>query len=76
MTPYRLGILAMYLSEQRLEELSYFRKLSTYGHKLGIQILVFTPDDVDKNKKNQSSGLRCGLRQMAAQVGTPSRADL
>ncbi|MEK3910426.1 YheC/YheD family protein [Paenibacillus sp. FSL H7-0331] len=51
MTPYRLGILAMYLSEQRLEELSYFRKLSTYGHKLGIQILVFTPDDVDKNKK-------------------------
>jgi hypothetical protein len=51
MTPYRLGVLAMYLSERRLEELSFFRKLSVYGHKLGIQVLVFTPDDIDRSKR-------------------------
>jgi hypothetical protein len=49
-TPYRLGILAMYLSERKLEELAYFRKLSIFGQKLGIQVLVFTPDDIDGSK--------------------------
>lgn len=44
---YQLGILAMYLSERRLEELAFFRKLSVYGHKLGIEVLVFTPDDIE-----------------------------
>jgi hypothetical protein len=40
----------MYLSGKRLEELSFFRKLSVYGPKLGLDVLVFTPDDVAGNK--------------------------
>jgi hypothetical protein len=51
MTPYRIGILAMYLSERKLEELAYFRKLSIAGYKLGMQVLVFTPDDIEANKR-------------------------
>lgn len=51
MAPYRLGVLAMYLAERRLEELSFFRKLSVYGMKLGIQVLVFTPDDIDSGRR-------------------------
>lgn len=31
-----------------MEELSFFRKLSVNGQKLGMEVLVFTPDDVDK----------------------------
>ncbi|TDG00980.1 YheC/YheD family protein [Paenibacillus piri] len=40
----------MYLPGKRLEELSYFRKLSVYGKKLGLEVLVFTPDDLDHVK--------------------------
>jgi glutathione synthase/RimK-type ligase-like ATP-grasp enzyme len=43
----RLGILAVYLVGKRLEELSYYRKLSRQGHKLGLQVEVFTPEDVE-----------------------------
>ncbi|NHN31588.1 YheC/YheD family protein [Paenibacillus sp. S3N08] len=41
----------MYLSERKLEELAYFRKLSIAGRKLGLQVLVFTPDDIDGSKR-------------------------
>lgn len=47
---YPFGVLAMYLTGQRLEEISFFRKLSISGQKLGLEVLVFTPDDVDKAK--------------------------
>ncbi|CAG7631175.1 YheC/YheD family protein [Paenibacillus allorhizosphaerae] len=43
---YKVGILAMYLTGRKLEEVSYFRKLSVTGRKMGIEVLVFTPDDV------------------------------
>ncbi|TBL75080.1 YheC/YheD family protein [Paenibacillus thalictri] len=46
----RLGILAIYLSDNRLEERSYFRKLCIQGNRLGIESVVFTPDDVDEAK--------------------------
>ncbi|MEK8126805.1 YheC/YheD family protein [Paenibacillus filicis] len=45
----QVGVLAMYMSERRLEELSFFRKLSVLGQKLGVEVLVFTPDDVHDN---------------------------
>lgn len=51
MATLRLGVLAMYLSGQRLEERSFFRKLSVYGKELGVQPVVFTPDDYDASKK-------------------------
>lgn len=47
---YPFGVLAMYLTGHRLEELSFFRKLSINGQKLGLEVLVFTPDDVDRVK--------------------------
>jgi glutathione synthase/RimK-type ligase-like ATP-grasp enzyme len=48
---YRLGVLAVYDQKKQLEELSFYRKLSQYGQKLGIEIEVFTPDHVkNKNK--------------------------
>lgn len=50
MAPKRLGILATYLSNARLEELSFFRKLSMEGRKMGLQVEVFTPDDVEDAK--------------------------
>jgi hypothetical protein len=45
----RLGILVIYLSQGRLEELPFFRRLSTEGRRLGLQIEVFAPNDVDEN---------------------------
>jgi hypothetical protein len=42
----RLGVLAVYMSGSRLEELSFYRKLITEGKKLGLQVEVFTPSDV------------------------------
>ncbi|MDR6879174.1 YheC/YheD family protein [Bacillus sp. 3255] len=47
MSSQRLGVLAIYLSKSRLEELSYFQRLSTEGRKLGVQVEVFTPSDVE-----------------------------
>ncbi len=55
MAQKRLGVLAVYLSRGRLEELSFFRKLSLEGRKLGIQIEVFTPKDVDSDSRIKTS---------------------
>lgn len=41
-----LGIMALYLDGGKIEELPYFRKLSETGPKLGLNIFVFTPEDV------------------------------
>ncbi|MCP1306193.1 YheC/YheD family endospore coat-associated protein [Paenibacillus tyrfis] len=46
----QLGVLAMYMPGRKLEELSFYRKLSIYGQKLGVDVFVFTPDDVDDNR--------------------------
>ncbi|SDC08109.1 Glutathione synthase/RimK-type ligase, ATP-grasp superfamily [Paenibacillus sp. UNCCL117] len=45
----QIGVLAMYMNGRRLEELSFFRKLCVSGEKLGVEVLVFTPDDVHEN---------------------------
>jgi hypothetical protein len=42
----RLGVLAVYMGKERLEELSFYKKLSTEGRKLGLEVEVFTPQDV------------------------------
>ncbi|WP_281885726.1 YheC/YheD family protein [Paenibacillus sp. YYML68] len=41
-----LGVLAMYLEGRRLEELAFFKKLCIQGRKLGLDVMIFTPDDV------------------------------
>lgn len=46
-----LGVMALYLKPGKLEELSYFRKLSTAGKKLGLHVIVFTPEDVEDEAK-------------------------
>ncbi|NOV01269.1 YheC/YheD family endospore coat-associated protein [Paenibacillus planticolens] len=47
MSSQRLGVLAIYLSKSKLEELSYFQRLSKEGKKLGVQVEVFSPTDVE-----------------------------
>jgi hypothetical protein len=47
---YQVGVLAMYMQGKKLEELSFFRKLCVNGRKLGLEVLVFTPDDVHESK--------------------------
>lgn len=44
---HQIGVLAMYLPGRRLEEISFFRKLCVAGNKLGLEVLIFTPDDMD-----------------------------
>lgn len=62
----------MYLSGKKLEELSYFRKLSTIGQSLGLELVIFTPDDVG------SQGVRAlvydtkGKRWVRKRVPLPS----
>jgi hypothetical protein len=43
----RLGILAVYMDNDRLEELPFYKKLSMEGRKLGLAVEVFTPSDVE-----------------------------
>ena len=51
MSVQRLGVMAVYLDNKRLEELSFFRKLSVYGKNLNLEIAVFTPADVHKDQR-------------------------
>lgn len=46
-----LGVMALYLKNRTIEELAFFRKLTTAGAKRGIDVFVFTPEDVDEDKK-------------------------
>lgn len=46
----RLGVLAIYFNRKHLEELAYFQKLSQRGRKLGLDVFVFTPEDVRPEK--------------------------
>lgn len=45
-----LGILTLYLNERKtIEELSVYRKMSKVGEQLGLDVVVFTPDDVEED---------------------------
>ncbi|MDP5274395.1 YheC/YheD family endospore coat-associated protein [Chengkuizengella axinellae] len=48
-----LGVMTIYInSKKQFEERSYLKKLLLYGKKLGLNIFVFTPENVDvKNNK-------------------------
>lgn len=50
MTLQTLGVIAVYIQDHKLEELDFFRKLSCYSGKEGLQIALFTPNDVDNRK--------------------------
>lgn len=53
MTQPSLGILTLYLNDAGvLEERDYYRKMTEEGQKLGLQVFVFTPEDVH-NKLNR-----------------------
>ncbi len=45
-----LGVMALYLRGRRLEELRYFRLLFRQAQKIGLEMIVFTPEDVDSNQ--------------------------
>lgn len=47
-----LGIMALYYNDYRkLEELHYFKQLTQAGEKMGIDVFVFTPADINWKKK-------------------------
>ncbi|MFD2116545.1 YheC/YheD family protein [Paenibacillus yanchengensis] len=47
----RLGILTLYMNDQRtLEEKPVYEKMTVAGQQMGIDIFVFTPDDVNYSK--------------------------
>ncbi|MFM9331985.1 YheC/YheD family protein [Paenibacillus mesotrionivorans] len=46
-----LGVMTLYLDGGRIEELSYFRKLSHTADKIGLELFVFTPEDVTPDGK-------------------------
>jgi glutathione synthase/RimK-type ligase-like ATP-grasp enzyme len=46
-----LGIMTLYLKDNKLEEIDYFRKLTLIGNKLNIRVIVFTPEDLHSDKK-------------------------
>ena len=47
-----LGILAIYMNAKRqFEELAYFRQLAVRGKKLGLRVMVFSPEDVDHARR-------------------------
>lgn len=46
-----LGVMTLYLNGGRIEELSFFRKLSQRADKLGLHLFVFTPEDVTEGGK-------------------------
>lgn len=51
-----LGILTLYLNEARqLEEKPVYRKMIIEGKKLGLDVFVFTPADVDNRKQRISA---------------------
>ncbi|WP_442601490.1 YheC/YheD family endospore coat-associated protein [Paenibacillus sp. KN14-4R] len=43
MSEQTLGIIAVYLDGHKLEEMSYYKKLSIYANQMGLSIALFTP---------------------------------
>ncbi|MFD2671435.1 YheC/YheD family endospore coat-associated protein [Marinicrinis sediminis] len=47
-----IGIMALYWNDRKqLEERALFRKFMTAGRRLGLSVIVFTPEDVDHSLK-------------------------
>jgi len=46
-----LGVMAIYWNGRRFEEIDYFRKLALKGRKLGLKVMVFSPEDVDHESR-------------------------
>ncbi|UHA72417.1 YheC/YheD family endospore coat-associated protein [Paenibacillus sp. 481] len=47
-----LGILTLYTNEQKhLEERSIYQKMITLGKQIGLNVFVFTPQDVDESNR-------------------------
>lgn len=47
-----LGVMALYWNNKKqLEERPFFKKLITSGNKLGLDVFIFTPQDVDSANK-------------------------
>jgi glutathione synthase/RimK-type ligase-like ATP-grasp enzyme len=46
-----LGVMTLYLNDRKMEERQFFKKLIFEGKKLGIDVFVFTPQDVDSNNR-------------------------
>lgn len=52
MSQPRLGVMALYLNaKKQLEELPFYKRLTIMGKRVGIDVFVFTPEDVDARKK-------------------------
>lgn len=52
MTKPVLGILTLYLNDRKmLEERSVYEKMIVAGHRIGINVYVFTPQDVDSSNE-------------------------
>lgn len=58
-----LGIMAIYMGNRKFEELSYFRKLSLKGKQLGLKVMVFSPEDVDHDRKKINGLFYSGTRK-------------
>ena len=47
----QLGILTLYLNEQKIiEEKKIYEEMTRIGAKLGLEVIVFTPEDVNANR--------------------------
>jgi glutathione synthase/RimK-type ligase-like ATP-grasp enzyme len=47
-----IGIMALYLNNRKLEEVDYFQKLTRHAKKLNMKVIVFTPEDLQPDKKS------------------------
>lgn len=52
MTLQTLGVIAVWIENNKLEEIDFFRKLSKYSGKEGLKIAIFTPKDVYDHKSS------------------------
>jgi glutathione synthase/RimK-type ligase-like ATP-grasp enzyme len=46
-----LGVMTLFIKNQKLEELEYYRKLTLIGRKLNLNVIVFTPENVHPETK-------------------------
>jgi hypothetical protein len=73
-----IGIMTLYSGRRRIvpEELTYFRKMSVQGRQLGLNVIVFTPEDVNHERKlirahwydASAGGWRIGWRSFPALI--------
>ncbi|GIP33686.1 YheC/YheD family protein [Paenibacillus sp. J2TS4] len=51
MTQSTLGVLTLYIGKNQIDEMHVYRKLSVLGERMGLSVMVFTPEDVASGKK-------------------------